>query len=121
MTNQRPVRRPTDCWHDFILQEYRRLAVLPDPVVSIELQDDDSPHFSCRLNTSTFLSRYMQSGSDYAGLQSCVSWLREGPKVPDVTEEQYQALSRVEVRLELPDLSMPYPTVLVNMPPGKMH
>ncbi len=121
MTNQ-PIRRPADIWPGFLLDEYRRLARLPKPPVCLEPDpDNDETCFRCTKTCDSPYFQYCQSGQDYAGLLATVAWLREGPKIADVTEEQWQALSRVEVRLPVSGFAMPYPSLLINMPPGKMH
>ena len=118
----RPIRRPSDMWPPPLLTEMRRLASLPELPASIEVDyGDDKNRFKCSPNVDSFYFDCCDSGADYAGLLATVCWLKEGPKIVNVTEEQYQALACIEVRLEVKDFTMPYPTLLVNMPPGKMH
>ena len=105
-----------------MLDEYRRLAKMDQLPVKIQVDpDNDEKRFKCVPVGDSWYFRYCNSGSDYAGLLASVAWIKEGPKIVDVTEEQYQALSQVEVRLEVKDFHMPYPTILINMPPGRMH
>ncbi len=116
------IRRPSDLWHATLLSEYRRLANLSGPPVTMQLDiEEGTTHFRCSPNVESPYFRFCREGQDYAGLLATVCWLREGPKIVNVTEEQFQALSNIEVRLSVADFSMPYPTMLVNMPEGKMH
>ncbi len=116
------IRRPSDLWIPSMLSEYRRLAAMPVLPVTIRCDPTD-PHttFSCTRNVSSAFWAFCYEGQDYAGLLATVCWLREGPKIANVTEEQFQALRRVEVRLEVSDFKMPFPSLLVNMPVGKMY
>lgn len=116
----RPVQRPSDCWPAELLNEYRRLAKLPHPPVKMEQGDNDDT-FRCSRACDSFVFKLCHTGSDYAGILAAIEWLKHGPKIVNVTEEQWQALSHVEVRLGVSDFSMPYPSILVNMPAGKLH
>lgn len=112
------IKRPSDLWPEPLMSEMRRLARLGvDPVKVV----GDEDNFSASPAVSSPYFEYCTSGQDFLSLLVAVSWLRCGPKIANVTEEQWQALSRVEVRLEVKDFRLPYPCLLINMPPGKMH
>jgi hypothetical protein len=53
---------------------------------------------------------------EYLGLLSISHWLVDGPKIARPTPHQFEALENVEIRLELPDFAMPFPTLLVEFP-----
>lgn len=113
------IRRASECWPKILLDEYRRLAAIPEPFVAIEMLE--MPNFQCRFLVDTMLRKLFPSGSDICGSVASVAWLKEGPKIVNVTPAQYQVLSNIDVRLELKDFSMPYPTMLVNLPEGLKH
>lgn len=120
-TAYRPVRRPSDCWPKFLLDEFRRIARFPGSPIVMEAKTDDPEQFRCKPAVASWFFASCQRGQDYVGFAASIAWLKQGPKIADVTEEQYQALAQVEVRLGVSDFQMPYPTILVNMPAGKMH
>lgn len=113
------INRPSELFPKELTEEFRRLANSPSPAA--ELRMLDKPNFECRWLKDTWLRRFAVSGADIAGMIAMVNWIKEGPKIARATEEQFQALSQVEVRMELKDFSMPYPSVLVDMPPGHLH
>lgn len=113
------IKRPSDIAPAFLLDEYRKIARMTGPIATITGQD--SSLFQVELHAETSLRKFMSNGSDYCGLIATVEWLRQGPKIVHVSEAQYQAMARVDVRLELRDFSMPYPTMLVSLPEGKAH
>lgn len=117
------IRRPSDCWPASLLEEYRRLARCPfSPIVIATDPKRPVDGFQCRFTVdSPMLKSLFATGSDYAGGAASIAWLREGPKIVNVNQEQWEALSRVQVRLTVEEFSMPFPTILFNMPPGKMH
>lgn len=116
-----PIRRPSDAWPKPLLDEYMRLARLPSDPVELVPGLIDQNSFECKRKTKTFIFDYCHSGQDFAGLLATVSWFKQGPKIVDISEEQFQALSRVEVRLCVKEFTAPFPTILFNMPPGRMH
>lgn len=113
------INRPSELFPGPMAEEFRRLANLPFPAA--ELRMLEKPNFECRWTTDTWLRRFAISGADISGMIAMINWLKEGPKIARATEEQFQALSQVEVRMELKDFSMPYPSVLVDLPPGHLH
>lgn len=116
------IRRPSDAWPKFILDEFRRLARLPMEVVTLQPDpDDNSNHFKCAPAVDSFWFDCCTSGQDYAGLLTFVRWLKEGPKIANISAADFAALTQVEVNLEVQDFTVPFPTVLFNMPEGKMH
>lgn len=117
------IRRPQEVFnHPYLLNEYRRLAALPKFPIDFDTSyDPNEVEFACRSNVFSPIFAICKNGVDFAGCIPLIQWFKEGPKIVDITEEQYQALSQVEVRLEVKDFRMPYPTVLVNLPPGLMH
>lgn len=119
MTTTTPsvVRRPTDAFPKDLIDEYRRLARIPNPILMVW----DENNFECRSNADSQILQLCHTGQDYAGTMAALQWIANGPKIADVTEDQYAALSKIEVRLEVKDFQMPYSTMLINMPPGKMH
>lgn len=117
------IRRPSDLFPiPSLLNEYRRLCAMPQfPIQLNTSEDETSTEFSCRGIYASGLWHLCKSGVDYAGLIPILRWIKEGPKIVDITAEQYEALARVEIRLEAKDYQMPYPTVLINLPPGKLN
>lgn len=108
------IKRPSEALPlPSMLAEYRRLAALPPPIVSVRMLEP--PNFQCHWNVNTWLRPMCPTGADILSVLSAVEWLRDGPKIVRVTKEQYQALAQVEVRLELNDFTMPYQAVLVDL------
>jgi hypothetical protein len=117
----RHVCRPSDLyWEPRMLAELRRLAAIPKEQV-VEIVNTGEEQFLCCKKVDSVLWRACTSGYDYAGMAASACWIREGPKIVHISEYQYQCMARVEVRLQLKDFSMPYPTVCCSMPPGKLH
>lgn len=112
--------RPGDVFPARMLEELRRLNELPYPFAVIKTVE--YPTYECRFQAKTWLQDFCaKRGADIAGLISDAAWLKHGPKVVRVAEEQYQALCNVDVNLELKDVQLPYPSVMVEMPPGHLH
>lgn len=116
------VRRPQESLPLPLFIEHRRIAGLGVPYARIKTFGD-STDFFCEFTVPNNLRKIglQMTGADVCGQVASIEWIRQGPKIADVTEEQYQALSKVDVNLELKDFSAPYPCVLVNYPPGKTH
>lgn len=114
---------PRDVYPKVMLDEFRRLAALPYPWATITRLKH--PEYQVQYQTETWLRRLSENSptqsSDVTGNIAGVAWINEGPKVAKVTEQQYAALSKVDVNMELHEVTLPYPTVLVVMPPGKLH
>ena len=114
---------PRDVYHPKMLKELRRLAELPFQWGEIERLE--FPYYKCVYKTHTWMKELTINepthSSDFTGNIANVAWLKEGPKVVKVTEQQYTVLSKVDVNLTLREVTLPYPTVMVVMPPGKMH
>lgn len=115
--NLPPARRPGDVWPMSLVEEYRRLGRIPDAIQ----MTGNGDNFRCAPTVESRIFDYCRTGQDYAGTMAAIQWIAGGPKIVDITEDQYGALAQIEVRLEVRDFQMPYPTILVNMPPGKMH
>lgn len=60
------------------------------------------------------------SAYDWGAIIAAAEWLK-APVSARVSQEHYDALSQVEVRLSLREIQLPYPTVCVWMPPGMLH
>lgn len=122
MTTFQHIRRPSDVWPGVLLDEYRRIAKEHvGPIATIEGAKGVSEFFKITFHPETPLRQFLRNGQDHAALTAGLEWIRQGPKIVHVTEREYEVLSKVDVRLELRDFSMPYPTVLVSMPPGHTH
>lgn len=122
-TNWRMIVHPRDVYPKRMLVELRRLAALPYQWGTLSRQE--FPNYGCHYHTETWLrtlsERSPTHSSDFTGNIAAVAWIKEGPKVAKVTEQQYSALSKVDVNLELREVTLPYPTMLVVMPPRKLH
>lgn len=113
------IRGPYDLWPRLFADEVRRLAGLPWLPAVIEPLG--YPKLWARFTADSFLSEMAVTGSEVGNFLAAVAWVKAGPKIARVTEEQYQVLQHVDVRLELADFTSPYPTLLVDLPPGHMH
>jgi hypothetical protein len=113
------ISRPSELFPKDLVAEFRRLAALPYPAAELTMLD--RPTFQCRWLRNTWLRDVASTGADISGMIAAIAWFKEGPKIARASEEEYQALSRVEVRLELKDFTTPFPTMLVDLPPGHLH
>lgn len=114
------IKTPADVFPSIVIEELRRLNALPAPFAEIDLYTD--PMFRIQFNTDTWLQNYFGRGaSDVAAMLAMAAWIKAGPKICRISEEQYQIFSAVRVNLELKDFRMPYETILFEMPLGKVH
>ena len=125
------IKRPSEIFPALLLTEFRRLAKLDFPFAT--LQPLDFPTFRIDFHVPTFLKRLCQvsqkegemdnSGGDAAGMVAAVAWIKEGPKIVRVRQDQYEALRHVDVNVELCDFKMPYPSLLVDLSEveGSLH
>ena len=61
-----------------------------------------------------------EPGSNWASFLAWSKWLAHGPKICRPDTDRCEALSHIEVRLQMSDLSMPFPEVLVELPEHEM-
>lgn len=109
--------RVHDYLPDMMSQELLRVAKQDRNWMEIAFCHDGSYGF--RPTLPTWLTKICCSGADAAATYAQSLWLIDGPKVFRPTEEQCDALERVEVSLELHDYKQPYQAVLVTLPDGK--
>lgn len=116
------IRRPSDILPPFILNEMCRISRLPGYPLLIEPGSKGSRfNFRCKPVVDSWYWSACVNGSDFMNALACICWLKEGPKIVDISEEQYQALLNIEVRLTGSQFQMPYPTILFNLPSGNIH
>ena len=113
------IKRPEDLIPKIMIEEFRRLAALPIPWATIE--ELDYPKFKVTPHVSTWLRGVSTTASDYCSHIAACAWIKDGPKIARVSETLYQLFSKVDVRMELKDFSMPFHTIVVDLPPGKLH
>lgn len=56
-------------------------------------------------------------GSSLMGLVNLSKWIASGPKIAHPGEERCEALSHIEVRLRVDEIALPFPHVMVELPP----
>lgn len=112
------IKRPSDAFPKLLADEYARLASVPGWAV---IEDVGNGKFNSRVKVRSWLNEYLTTGADIAGAIAAVAWIGGGPVTAHVTQEQYEALSQVEIPLQLSDVQLPFPAVLVEMPPNLLH
>ena len=110
---------PRDLYPKRLVDELRRVASLPFQWAAIAKGEGDK--FFAKHFIDTLLCVPDQTPYDLCGMIANVAWIKDGPKSAKVTEQQYTALAKVDINLELHDIKLPYQTVMVVMPPGKLH
>lgn len=121
-----PVRRPGDFIPKGMIEELFRLARIEEELYRLKVDPiEGGSYFRMQWKQTRTVNSWLfglsQGVSDIAHLVGLINWVKEGPKIVDVTEQQYQAMSNVQVRVDLEDYHQPFPTVLVNLPPGHLH
>lgn len=113
------IKRPEDAFPlKRLVDEYVRLGELPG-WCTVELVPG-TVEYQAKLRAPTWLEPYLTTGAEYLGAVADVAWVAN-PISAYMSEAQFQALSRVDVPLKLSEVELPFPTVLVEMPPGKTH
>ena len=120
-----PIRRCSDLLPPQLLTELRKVATHPGPLYHLKLAPEiGRNHFLLKWGVgvkSRVVDTVQDSIPDIGQFIALANWLREGPKIVDVSKAQYRALANVEVRINLSDYQQPFNTVLVNLPPGHLH
>lgn len=111
--------RPTDFINGKILDEYRMLSRrMKEPFTLIPLGDD-----LCEIKTNfnPDSTRIILNKENCTIGISIINWIKENPRIVKVNEDQYQTLSQVDINLEVRDFTMPFHTIMVEFPTGKLY
>jgi hypothetical protein len=107
-------QRVAEILPQFMIDELIQVAkVRRDWVHYIPLEDHS---YKSRCVVHTWLEDCVMKGQDAFAMWAASLWLVDGPKIFRPTREQCFALEQIEVNLSFEDFSMPYPTLMVDLP-----